>query len=97
MVAVLAWSLLFAVLGQLFLRPVGSCGGPRLRCTGLVDLGAGLASWGPLVASAVMLAAIAWSVSRRRRSWPAAMLAVVAVVGLQALGQALIPLGVVPR
>jgi hypothetical protein len=96
-VAVLAWSVLYALLGPLFLRPVSTCAGPEHRCTGLVDLGVGLGSWAPAVVSVVMLASIAWSAGRGRATVPAAALGVVLVLGLQALGQALVPLGVVAR
>lgn len=95
--AVLAWAALYAVAGPLLLRPISTCAGPEERCTGLVDLGVGLGAWGPAVVSVVMLAAIAWSASRGRPTSGAAAIAVLVVIGLTALGQAIIPLGILPR
>ncbi|RIX31074.1 hypothetical protein [Amnibacterium setariae] len=95
--AVLVWSALYATAGQLFLRPVSTCAGPEDRCTGLVDLGVGLGAYGPAVVSVVMLAAIAWSAGRGRPTAGAASIAVLVVIGLTALGQAIVPLGILPR
>jgi hypothetical protein len=95
--AVLTWSSVYLTVGAFFLRPVSTCAGPEDRCTGLVDLGVGLGAWGPAVVSVVMLLAIAWSAARGRPTTWAAGIAVLVVVGLSVLGQALVPLGIVPR
>jgi hypothetical protein len=94
---VFARSALYATAGPLFLRPISTCAGPEDRCTGLVDLGVGLGAYGPAVVTVVMLAAIARSASRGRPTAWTAGVAVLVAIGLTAIGQALVPLGIVPR
>ena len=97
LILVLGWSLMYAVLGPLLLRPVSTCAGPSSRCTPAVDVGVGLASWGPLLVAAAALAVLGRQRRRGGPTWPVAVGGLVLVVALQLLGQALIPLGVVPR
>ena len=97
LVLVVGWSLVYAVLGPLLLRPVSTCAGSSSRCTAAVDVGIGLASWGPLVVAAAALAVLGRQRRRGGPTWPVAVCGLVLVVAVQLLGQTLIPLGVVPR
>lgn len=97
LVLVVGWSLVYAVVGPLLLRPVSTCAGPSSRCTAAVDAGVGLASWGPLLVAAATLAVLGRQRRSGGRTWPVAVGGLVLVLALQLLGQAMIPLGVVPR
>ena len=95
--AIVCWSVLYAIAGPLLLRPVSTCGGPDHRCAGMVDLGVGVGSFGPAIVTVALLVVVAWLGARRRATAPAALIGVVVVVVLQVIGQVLVTNGVVAR